>query len=58
MPPLIRSRLWDIALDLGRVYASDDAFLLALLLVVGLSGVLLSFWSGAASTSYAIRRLL
>jgi hypothetical protein len=58
MPPLIRSWLFDRALDLSRAYASDDAFLLALLLVGGLFGVLLSFWSGAVGSSYAVRRFL
>ena len=47
MPPLIRSWLLDLALDLSRAFASDDAFLLALLAAVGLFGILLSFRSGA-----------
>jgi hypothetical protein len=47
MPPLIRSWLLDLAFDLSRAFASNDAFLLALLAAVGLFGILLSFRSGA-----------
>jgi hypothetical protein len=54
MPPLIRSWLYGIALDLSRAYASDDAFRLAVLAAVGLFGILLSFRLGLGS-SYAIR---
>ena len=54
MPPLIRSWLLDLALDLSRAYASDDAFLLALLAAVGLFGILLTFRLGAGG-SYIIR---
>ena len=58
MPPLIRSWLSDLTLDLSRVYASDGAFVLALLVAIGLLGILLSFSLGAAGNSYAIRRIL
>ena len=57
MPSLIRSWLSDLTLDLSRVYTSDGAFVLALLVAIGLLGILLSFSLGAGS-SYAIRRIL
>jgi hypothetical protein len=54
MPPQIRSWLFDLALDLSRAYASDDAFLLALLATLGLFGILLSLRLGAGG-SYTVR---
>ena len=54
MPPPIRSWLFDLALDLSRAYASDDAFLLALLATFGLFGILLSLRLGAGG-SYTVR---